>query len=57
MLMKRLRDIYLQTTKLPEKKLDKLLKRELELNTDAALKYGVADGLITSDGIKLVGEE
>lgn len=57
MLMKRLREIYLQTTKLPEKKLDKLLKRELELNTDAALKYGVADGVITSDGIKLVGEE
>lgn len=43
-LMKTLKKIYLRETKIPEKKLDKLMKRDLYLSYRKCVKYGVVSG-------------
>ena len=43
--MDRLRDFYKERTTLSEKKLNKLLKHDLLLNSKKALKYGLVDEL------------
>lgn len=47
-LMTRLRHIYLTHTRLSEKRLDKLLKRELELTADECVSRGIAQEIWTS---------
>lgn len=42
-LMKTIKGIYLEYTKIPEEELESLLKRDLYLNADKALKYGLVD--------------
>ena len=41
--MNNLRNIYLENTKLSEEQLDKLLLRDLWLNSTTALEYGLVD--------------
>jgi ATP-dependent Clp protease protease subunit len=45
-LMKLLKDFYKKNTKLPMKKLDELLKRDIWLNADECLQYGFVDAII-----------
>jgi len=40
--MKMIKSIYLTYTQIPEKKLDKLLKKDLYMNKDKCIKYGIA---------------
>lgn len=42
-LMKLLKDFYKKNTKLPMKKLDELLKRDIWLNAEECLQYGIVD--------------
>lgn len=44
-LMRLLRKIYNKYTKLPEKKLNKLLKRDIYLDADESIKFGVVHGI------------
>lgn len=43
LLMQRIRALYSERTKLPKKELDGLLKRDLWLDAETALKYGLVD--------------
>jgi len=43
--MKRFRDIYTKETKIPERRLKKLLKRDVYMNSDKCLKYEVIDSV------------
>ena len=45
-LMKALKRVYLERTKIPEKKLNKLLQNDLYFNADEALEYGLVDEII-----------
>jgi ATP-dependent Clp endopeptidase proteolytic subunit ClpP len=45
-LMKLLKDFYKKTTKIPMKKLDELLKRDIWLNAEECLEFGVVDEII-----------
>lgn len=45
-LMKTIKDIYLEYTKIPEKKLDEILKHDLWFNAKTCLKYGMVDEII-----------
>jgi ATP-dependent Clp protease, protease subunit len=45
-LMKLLKDFYKKNTKLPMKKLDELLKRDIWLNAEECLQYGIVDEII-----------
>lgn len=44
-LMKHLKQIYVENTNIPKKKLAELLKHDLWLNSDTSLEYGLADEL------------
>ena len=44
-LMKHLKQIYVENTNIPKKKLVELLKHDLWLNSDTSLEYGLADEL------------
>ncbi len=45
-LMKVLKRIYLERTKIPEKKLDDLMKKDLYFDAEESLKYGLVDVII-----------
>tara|TARA_R100001086_G_scaffold49384_1_gene21891 strand:- start:483 stop:1094 length:612 start_codon:yes stop_codon:yes gene_type:complete len=45
-LMGMIKDVYLQHTKIEKKQLDKLLKRDLWLNAEEALEYGLVDEIL-----------
>ena len=45
-LMKRLREIYEERTKIPSKKLNELLKHDLWWDAETCLKYGLVDEII-----------
>jgi len=45
-LMKIIKKIYLEKTKLSSKKLDQILKRDLIFNAKECLKYGLVDKII-----------
>lgn len=45
-LMKLLKNFYKKNTKLPMKKLDELLKRDIWLNAEECLEYGIVDEII-----------
>jgi len=45
-LMEMIKDVYLQHTKIEKKQLDKLLKRDLWLNAEEALEYGLVDEIL-----------
>jgi|6_EtaG_2_1085325.scaffolds.fasta_scaffold46906_2 ATP-dependent Clp protease protease subunit len=44
-LMKMIRGIYLEHTKIPEEKLKKILKKDLWFNAEKCVKLGLADGI------------
>ena len=44
--MDMIKDLYIEHTKIPKKKLDKLLKHDLWLTPEEALKYGMVDEII-----------
>ena len=46
LVMKIIKDIYLKHTKFTEEELNTLLKRDIYLNADDAIKYGLADEII-----------
>jgi len=46
LIMKIVKDIYLKHTKFKEEELDELLKRDIYLNADDAIRYGLADEII-----------
>lgn len=45
-LMKQIKNIYLEKTKIPEKKLNEMLKHDLYFNAKTCLKYGLVDEII-----------
>jgi ATP-dependent Clp endopeptidase proteolytic subunit ClpP len=45
-LMRLLKDFYKKNTKLPMKKLDELLKRDIWLNAEECLQYGIVDEIV-----------
>ncbi len=45
-LMKLLKDFYKKNTKLPMKKLDELLKRDIWLSAEECLEYGIVDEIV-----------
>jgi ATP-dependent Clp protease protease subunit len=45
-LMKMIKDIYLQHTKIPKKKLDQILKHDLWFDAEQCLEYGLVDEII-----------
>lgn len=45
-LMKLMKDFYKKHTKLPMKKLDELMKRDIWLNADEALQFGIVDEIL-----------
>ena len=45
-LMRLLKDFYKKNTKLPMKKLDELLKRDIWLNAEECLEYGIIDEIL-----------
>jgi ATP-dependent Clp endopeptidase proteolytic subunit ClpP len=45
-MMKMLKDFYKEYTKLPMKKLDEILKRDIWLNANECLEYGIIDEII-----------
>ena len=45
-LMKRIKEIYRENTKIPEKKLKEILKRDLWLDAETCLEYGLVDEII-----------
>jgi len=45
-LMEMIKDVYLNHTKIEKKQLDKLLKRDLWLNAQEALEYGLVDEIL-----------
>jgi len=46
LMMKTIKDIYKQYTKLPMKKLDEMLKHDLMWDAQTCLKYGMIDEII-----------
>jgi ATP-dependent Clp endopeptidase proteolytic subunit ClpP len=46
LMMKIIKDIYLKNTKFSEEELNQLLKRDIYLNAEDAIKYGLADEII-----------
>lgn len=46
LIMKIVKDIYLKHTKFTEEELNQLLKRDIYLNAEDAIKYGLADEII-----------
>lgn len=50
-LMLRLRNIYLERTRLSEKRLDRLLHRELDLTADECVKRGIAEAVLGPAGV------
>ena len=46
LMMKRIKDIYKQYTKVPMKKIDEILKHDLMWDADTCLKYGLIDEII-----------
>lgn len=46
LVMKIIKDVYLKHTKFTEEELNTLLKRDIYLNADDAIKYGLADEII-----------
>lgn len=46
LIMKLVKDVYLKHTKFKENELDELLKRDIYLNAEDAIKYGIADEII-----------
>jgi ATP-dependent Clp endopeptidase proteolytic subunit ClpP len=46
LIMKIIKDIYLKRTKFTESELNELLKRDIYLNAEDAIKYGLADEII-----------
>ena len=45
-MMKTIREIYLEYTKIPKKKLDEILERDLWFDAKTCLKYGLVDEII-----------
>jgi ATP-dependent protease ClpP protease subunit len=45
-LMKRIKEIYRENAKIPEKKLKEILKRDLWLDAETCLEYGLVDEII-----------
>ena len=45
-LMKMVKDVYLQHTKIPKKKLDQILKHDLWFDAEQCLEYGLVDEII-----------
>ena len=45
-IMSSMKHIYETRTKLPSKKIEKLLKRELDLSTQQCIKYGIVESLV-----------
>ena len=45
-LMKMIKEVYLENTKITKKQLDKMLKHDLWLNAEEALEYGLVDEII-----------
>ena len=46
MLMKKIKDIYRKYTKIPESKLDDILKHDLWWDAEKCLEYGLVDEII-----------
>ena len=46
LLMKTIKDIYLEHTKIPKRELNKILKHDLWWDAKTCLKYGLVDGII-----------
>lgn len=46
LVMKIIKDVYLKRTKFTEEELNTLLKRDIYLNAEDAIKYGIADEII-----------
>ena len=46
MLMKKIKDIYRKYTKIPENKLDDILKHDLWWDAEKCLEYGLVDEII-----------
>ena len=47
LLMKTIKDIYINHTKIPQKELAKMLKHDLWWNAKTCLKYGLVDEIVT----------
>ena len=45
-LMKMIKDIYAEYTKIPKKKLNEILKHDLWFDADQCLEYGLVDEII-----------
>ena len=45
-MMKTIRNVYLEYTKIPKKKLDEILEHDLWLDAETCLKYGLVDEII-----------
>ena len=45
-MMKTIRDVYLEYTKIPKKKLNEILDHDLWLDAETCLKYGLVDEII-----------
>jgi len=45
-MMKTIREIYLEYTKIPKKKLDEILDHDLWFDAETCLKYGLVDEII-----------
>ena len=46
LVMKIIKDVYLKHTKFTEEELNQLLKRDIYLNAEDAIRYGLADEII-----------
>ena len=47
-LMEKIKKIYSEHTKIPKRKLNQILKRDLWFDAEACLKYGVVDEIINA---------
>ena len=45
-MMKTIREIYLEYTKIPKKKLNEILEHDLWFDAETCLKYGLVDEII-----------
>lgn len=45
-MMNQIKQVYVENTKIPNKVLNDILKRDLYINADQALEYGLVDEII-----------
>ena len=48
LLMEKIKKIYSEHTKIPKRKLNQILKRDLWFDAEACLKYGLVDEIINA---------